>query len=290
MLGAVGRMSDRSVMRIALIGAGAMGGAILSGWCNTRQGVASTLSGPDFIVIDPSREKCADIQKEFGASASMEVSDLADSRFDMVVLAVKPQIMENVLEELSGLPAFNGNPAEMPLVVTIAAGVPTSKYEAALPKGVRVVRVMPNMPLQVMAGASAVAKGANATQQDAQLVKELFESLGAAWVVDECQIDAVCAISGGGPAYVAKFIEDMTAAGVAAGLDARVAESLAVATVSGSAKILSDGLKTPEELRVSVCSPGGTTLAALAAMDEAGFTEAIGSGISAAINRAKELA
>ncbi len=149
---------------------------------------------------------------------------------------------------------------------------------------------MPNLPLQVSLGASVVAKGSVATDDEAELVRDLFAALGFASLVDEEQIDVACAISGGGPAYVAKMIEDLTQAGVENGLPEDLAVQLATTTVGGSYKLLVEEDIPPQDLRVRVCSPGGTTLAALAAMDDVGFTRSITAGIDAAINRAKELA
>ena len=303
---------------IVMIGAGAMGGAMLNGWIGSGEGVAAALRGANFVVVEPTEEKASRLHGNLGVHAVSSIKDAEASvsdasvagmgKPDIVVLAVKPQVMDGVLEQLRALPWFAtdtdgkaaGNdhdrqnvpstPGSFPLVVTIAAGIPTTHFEEMLGRGVRVVRVMPNMPLQVGAGATAVAAGKNATSDDVTLVKALFDCIGSAYVVDESQIDAVCALSGGGPAYVAYLIEALTAAGVTQGLDRVLAESLAAQTVSGTCSLMAERKMSPEEVRRAVCSPGGTTLAALAAMEEGGFERSIDAGVAAAIQRAQELA
>lgn len=281
--------------RIAIIGAGAMGSAILRGWVASTQPPAADLAGASFIVIDPSADKREALASELGVSAygDLDSATRAEGTPDMVLLAVKPQILDGALVDLAASDWFGD--ARLPLVVSIAAGIKTSQIEGALCGGsanaaVHVVRVMPNLPLQVMMGASVIARGAAASTDEAALVCDLFAALGFASQVEESQIDAVCAISGGGPAYVAKMIEDLTSAGVANGLSAELAQQLAITTVGGSFALMDETGIAPEALRKAVCSPGGTTLAALGAMDEGGFSTSIEAGVDAAIERAKELA
>lgn len=272
-------------MRIALIGCGKMGGAVLDGWLRSSKAPADSLDASSFVVVSPREQHRAEIEETYGVET---VSDVAQLRgmgpLDMVVLAVKPQIMDGVLEGLS-----DACGSDFPLVVTIAAGIPTARYEAALGNGARVVRVMPNMPLQVGMGASVVAGGLNASDADVKLVNDLFDALGMSRIVPEGQIDAVGAISGSGPAYVAYMVEALRDAGVSAGLDAKLAESLALETVGGTYEAMKAQGSTPEEMRISVCSPKGTTLAALAAMDDTGFKDVFDSGVKAAIRRSVEL-
>jgi pyrroline-5-carboxylate reductase len=237
---------------------------------------------------------------------------------DIVLLAVKPQIMFEVLSKVAasqfasygeGEASSAASAARFPLFVSVAAGIETSQIEAALQnewdaihscadeaqvsppaKKIEVVRVMPNMPLKVGAGASGVAGGKNATPEQVQLVVELFASLGFAAVVDESQIDAVCAISGGAPAYFALVAELLAQAGVKAGLDEQLSSDLARASLVGCGVYLAQSDVSCAQLRRSVCSPGGTTLAAIDAMTKAGLEDAIPAGVDAAISRAKELA
>lgn len=277
---------------IAIVGCGKMGEAILRGWLNSHEGEAAALSAQNFKVVQPDTEQAKRIAKEYGVEVVDAVSELInDARpLDIVLLAVKPQIMPAVLEEFATAKNLISPDS---LFITIAAGLPTAMFEAALTQIIdapaRVVRVMPNMPLQVGMGASAVAKGVNASDDDLQLVNSLFEALGTSLIVDEEQIDAVCAISGGGPAYFAYMVESLTDAGCELGLSRTAAEQLALATMGGTYHAIIETQVTPAQMRESVCSPGGTTLAALAALDDANFTQGIKSAMRAAVNRAAEI-
>ena len=262
-----------------------MGEAILSGWLDSSVAPADGIDASSFIVVSPRQEHRDSLASRYGVDVAENVAEaLADAHADMIVLAVKPQVMDGVLAEVGN--AYGG---DVPLVVTIAAGIPTSKYEAALGESAHVVRVMPNMPLQVGKGATVVAGGQNASEDEVQMVNALFAALGESYVVPESQIDAVGAISGSGPAYVAYMVEALRDAGVDAGLDASLAEALALETVGGTYAAMKAQGSTPEEMRISVCSPKGTTLAALAAMDDAGFKPMFKAGVDAAIRRSEEL-
>ena len=273
--------------RIALIGCGKMGEAILSGWLDSNVAPADAIDASSFVVVSPRQEHRDQLASAYGVDVAADVPSAlasADAPVDMIVLAVKPQVMDGVLEEVR-----EACGSDVPLVVTIAAGIPTAKYEAALGEGAHVVRVMPNMPLQVGKGATVVAGGSQATEEEVALVNALFSALGESHVVPESQIDAVGAISGSGPAYVAYMVEALRDAGVEAGLDAALAESLALETVGGTYAAMKAQGCSPEEMRISVCSPKGTTLAALAAMDDAGFKPMFKAGVDAAIRRSEEL-
>lgn len=315
--------------RIAIVGCGKMGEAILAGWLASNEGQASCLGGGNFTIVQPNDGRRARQMSEHGvcgvasvaqlagvcagaacetcatgadcaasaasgASADAGAAEPADGSrkaFDIVVLAVKPQVMPGVLEDVAAL-ADAGAVHGSTLFITIAAGIHTSAYEKALSgaiDNVRVVRVMPNMPLQVGMGASAVAGGANSTEADVERVRALFSALGEAVVVTEDQIDAVCAISGGGPAYFAYMVEALGAAGRSLGLDGQLAERLALATLGGTYHAIVESGVSPAEMRQSVCSPGGTTLAALASMDERGFTPMVEDAMRAAVERAQQL-
>jgi pyrroline-5-carboxylate reductase len=142
----------------------------------------------------------------------------------------------------------------------------------------------------VSAGASGVCAGETATEADVDYVAGLFGCLGRAVVVDESDMDTVCALSGSGPAYVAAMIESLRDAAAAEGLDPQLAETLALQTVLGTAQFIAETGITPENARIAVCSPGGTTLAALDAMNETGFDDVFAAGVRAAVRRSKELA
>lgn len=273
----------------ALIGCGKMGEAILKGWLASDDDCAADITPASVIAVEPGEERRAFIADEYGVTCVEDVSRVGREHVDVAILAVKPQVMMGVLEDLKANPAFGGN-ADAPLFISIAAGIPTERLEAALPDGAHVVRVMPNMPLSISAGASGVCKGANATDEQVEYVAKLFGCLGKAVVVDEADMDIVCALSGSGPAYVAAMIEALRDAACARGLDVQLAETLALQTVLGTARLIDETELTPASARIAVCSPGGTTLAALDAMDKAGFANVFQEGVDAAIRRSKELA
>lgn len=276
--------------KVVIIGCGKMGEALLAGWLEETEGAAASLDASSFLVVNPSEGRRVQIAARYGVECVADASQVEGA--DLVVLAVKPQVMPEAVEALSRSRAWEGwsQGANGPLFISIAAGLPIEWLASHLPSGARIMRVMPNTPLMVGQGASAVAAGAQATPQDAEMALELFGALGVAELVPESQIDAVCALSGGGPAYVAALIEALTAAGEAQGLDAALADRLVTQTVSGTCALMEQQGLTPEEARLAVCSPGGTTLAALGAMADAGFQSAVAEGIDAAVRRAKELA
>ena len=238
------------------------------------------------MVANPGGERRSFLQERYGVACVDDARRIGPA--DLVLLAVKPQVMMGVLKGIAEEDAYAGGP-DGPLFVSIAAGLSTARLEAALPPGARLVRTMPNTPLLVGAGVTAVTGGAHAAPDDVALVRDLFACLGTACVVDEADIDAVGALSGSGPAYVAAFVEALRDAGAALGLDAALAERLAFETVRGTIELMARTGQDAETTRVAVCSPGGSTLAALAAMEEAGFAPAIAAGLSAAVRRSKEL-
>ena len=272
--------------RFAIIGGGKMGGAILAGWLASSQAPADALDADSFVVADPGEQCRARIQEAHGVRCVGDASGIEGA--DVVVLSVKPQIMSSVLAVVRENPCFAGG-ADGPLFVSIAAGLTCERLLSELPQGARLVRVMPNMPLTIGAGASGVCGAPGASEEDVGFVAALFGCLGAAVVVDESQMDAVCALSGSGPAYVAAMVESLRDAAAAHGLDADLAQRLAVQTVFGTARLMAEHDADPAQLRISVCSPGGTTIAALDAMREAGFDGCLRAGIDAAVQRSKEL-
>lgn len=272
--------------RFAIVGGGKMGTAIMAGLIASNAPVAKDIRAKDFIVVNPGSERRAHLQETYGVTCVEDVSQVEGC--EVAVLAVKPQVLPEVLDCMARLEAFQGG-IEGPLFVSVAAGITTASIEEHLEPGSRVVRAMPNMPLVIGAGATGLCAGSHAAS-DVAFACELFQCLGSAVVVEEGQMDAVCALSGSGPAYVARMVEAMVEASVERGLSPSLAETLAVQTVLGTAQVLDAGIYAPTTLREAVSSPGGTTLAALDAMREAGFEAAIGAGIDAADKRSKELA
>lgn len=278
--------------RIAIVGGGKMGEAVLAGWLAPENRVTSADGGAEFVVVEPTEERRAHLKRTYDVGAVASVADIETGldyqAFALVLLAVKPQILSEVLADIA---AEVDSDAELPLFVSIAAGKDTACIESAFaPRQAHVVRVMPNTPLMVGRGASVIARGAYATEDEANLVEALFGALGFARQVDEADIDAVCALSGGGPAYVAAMVEALRDAAVDEGLEAHLAEQLIVQTIAGTCALMQTSGQSPEQTRLAVCSPGGTTLAALDAMERGGFTASMQAGVHAAVRRAKELA
>ena len=202
---------------------------------------------------------------------------------DIVVLAIKPQAMDAVLAQL-------GHQSGRRLFVSIAAGVSLERIEGVLGAKVRVVRVMPNTPCLVGRGMSVLCAGRWASSRDLARARRLFAAVGHAVVVDDEKLmDAVTALSGSGPAYVSLFAEALIKAGAACGLDRGLARTLAYETIAGGAEMLTATGKDPAELRRAVSSPGGTTVAGLAALEEAGFAAAVQSAVKAAARRSRQL-
>lgn len=270
--------------RICFIGCGKMGEAMLAGWMASDHPRAQAVRDRGFCAVVPHPQRAAQLAERHGVRTFASAAEVP-AEASLVILAVKPQMMDEVLPLLAASPAFaHGSP----LVLSIAAGVPCARIEEALPAGVHVIRAMPNMPLQVQAGATVVAPGAHATEAEVAFMDALFCALGDSQVVEESQIDAVCALSGGGPAYFACLAECLAQAGVKAGLAPDLAEALARQTLAGTGAYLQQSAVSLADLRASVCSPGGTTLAALGVMDGP-LGETVAQGVTAAISRAKEL-
>lgn len=261
--------------RIGILGCGSMGGAIARGV------VASGVVEPSLVsVYDPERT-CTDPLAELGMCVAPSADELVAQATGALVIAVKPQILSGVVEPLA--PALEGR-----LVVSIAAGVPLATLEELLPAS-RVVRVMPNLPIQVRSGATAIACGTRATQEDAELVRELFCALGSAQIMREDQLDAEGAVVSCGPAYMALFVDALTRAGVRAGLPAAACREMVEATMLGVAQTLIQTGEHPRSYMERVTSPGGTTAAALVQMEPL-VMDAAYDAVDAALERTAELA
>jgi pyrroline-5-carboxylate reductase len=261
---------------LAVVGGGRMGEAIVSGLLDS-----GAFDAADVTVADPSAERRA-------ALSAMGVRCVADAAGALdgastVLLAVKPQVIDEVVSVLS--PSV----PDGALVVSIAAGVTCARLESRLRVGTAVVRVMPNAPALVRAGMSVVSGGSLASVAQVDEVRAMFASLGDAVVLDECHQDAATAISGSGPAYAARFVGALVAAGKGNGLAPDVATRLALQTVVGTAVLMRETNRTPEEIIETVASPGGTTVAALEQLDEHGFDRSVSAAVDAAVRRAKEL-
>ena len=253
-----------------------MGEAIISGF------VGSGIVAPDRITVVAPRAARRD---ELSAAYGVRCVASGDAALpaDIVILAVKPQIIDGVVSELSA--ALAGS-----LVVSIAVGVSCARLEALLPKSTAVVRVMPNTPATVRQAMSVVSGGSDSTAEQIDLVRALFAALGRAVVLDERHQDAAAAISGSGPAYFAIIVDALARAGVRQGLPRNVAQSLAVQAMRGTAELIDQTGLHPEALVDAVASPGGTTIAAVEALEARSLRAAFAEAVTAAVIRAKELA
>lgn len=263
-------------MTTAIIGAGVMGEALLSGLVRAGRRV------DDLLVGEKRPERAAELEERYGVTVAgnIEVTEKAET----VCLVVKPQDMGDVLEEIA--------PVVRPgqLVVSLAAGITTAFIESRLPEGVAVVRVMPNTPALVDEGMAAIAPGSHCDEEHLAEAESLIASTGRVLRVPEKQLDAVTAISGSGPAYLFFVVESMIEAGVHLGLPRATATELVVQTVAGSAKMLRETGEHPVVLREQVTSPGGTTASALRELEIHKVRAAFLAALEAARDRSRELA
>lgn len=245
-------------------------------------GCARADLGPIYAA-DPSETARARLE-EIGARVFEGVLEAAREADDaaVVVIAVKPQQADDVLPRLASV--LRGR-----LVVSIMAGMTTARIESALGGKARVVRAMPNLPVRVGAGVTAIAPGARASEGDLAEARRIFASVGDVLCVDEKDMDAVTALSGSGPAYYFHLTETLASAGEDLGLAPEVARRLAVGTAAGAGKLLAESGESPGTLRERVTSPGGTTAAALDVLRKEGVAEAYGRALRAARDRSREL-
>jgi pyrroline-5-carboxylate reductase len=262
--------------RVAVLGAGKMGEALLSGML--RAGRAPD----DLLFSEKHDERIKHLTSTYGVRRVL-VSE-AGAAADTLLVAVKPQEIGALLADLSGGVTTDN------LIISIAAGIPTSTIENALPDGVPVVRVMSNTPVFVDQAMSAISPGAHAGEEHLAVTETLLRPVGKVIRVPETQLDAVTALSGSGPAYFFFLVEAMIDAGILLGLPRAVAAELIVQTAVGSATMLRDSGEHPVQLREAVTSPGGTTIAAIRKLEDHGVRSAILAALEAARDRSRELA
>ena len=263
--------------RLCFIGGGQMAEAMIK--AVTSRG----LMPPESIACSEPLEARRNYLKERYGIAVFHDNKEAVKGAEAIVLAVKPQVMDEVLAELK--PA--ATPAQ--LVISIAAGVRLSRLESGLEKGARVIRVMPNTPVLVQEGAAGICRGTNATDDDMQRALELFRAVGKAVEVPETLMDAVTGLSGSGPAYCFTFIEALIQAGIREGLSRPVASELAIQTVLGSARMCQETGRHPEELVSMVTSPGGTTIHGMYHLYRGGLFGIVMDAVKAASERSRKL-
>lgn len=260
-------------MIVGIIGIGKIGLALL-------QSFLKSLKKDEIIASDTSEERRC-LAEELGISVYETNSSLA-KKADMIWLAVKPQEVTGVLEEIGPFVT------EEKLIVSVVAGLKISKIVSILRKNAKVVRVMPNVPLLINEGAIAVCKGAWVSEEDMKLIMSLLNPLGKVIIVEENKMDVITGLSGSGPAYVSLFIEAMVEAGVRLGLKREEALMLSAQTVLGTAKMVLLG-KHPAILREEVTSPAGTTAEGLFILEQRGVRAAVMEAIQAAYERSKSL-
>jgi pyrroline-5-carboxylate reductase len=262
---------------IGFIGTGNMGETLIAGLLRAKFATPEQI-----IAFDMEGERLRFIQKKYGIKKASDNNHLS-SQCDPILLCVKPQSMKEVIEELAD------SLDSSKLLISIAAGVPLHAIETYARKQLRLIRVMPNINVLVQEGASAIAPGNLATEEDLRLAKAIFDCVGTSIAIHEHLMDAVTGLSGSGPAYVFLIIEALTDAGVHLGMTRSQALTLVTQTVMGSAKLLSDTGEHPVLLREKVTSPGGTTAAGLYKLEEGGLRKTLIDAVIAAAQRSQEL-
>jgi len=258
--------------KLQVIGGGRMGAALVSGLVHAGWAPVGQLR-----VVEAVDARRAELAEQFpGLDVAADPAEAAGS-----VVAVKPGDVDSVVRAIAPL---------SPRILSIAAGVPLARLEAAAGPDVRVVRAMPNTPALIGAGAAAIAGGSTADSDDLSWARSLLSAVGTVVTVPESLLDAVTGLSGSGPAYVFLIAEALIDAGVLAGLPRDTAAALAIQTLVGSARLLAEGADGPEALRAAVTSPGGTTAAGLRVLEQRGVRAALMDAVVAARDRSAELA
>lgn len=285
--------------RIAIIGGGSMGEALLAGILRAGRQVNN------MVVSERAPDRARYLSEKYSVQVTSSVVDAAENA-TYVIIAVKPADVESVVGAIGEAAAKSDADSVEQVFVSVAAGVTTAFYEAKLPAGSPVIRVMPNAPALVGAGVSALAKGRFATAEQLREASALFDCVGGVLTVPESQLDAVTAVSGSGPAYFFLLVEALVDAAVAVGLPRGVATDLAVQTMAGSAAMLLERLDdghelaadgglgtgvdtTAAQLRATVTSPGGTTAAGLRELERGGLRAAVAAAVEAAKRRSEQL-
>ncbi len=283
--------------RIAIIGGGNIGEALLSGLLRAGR------QTKDLVVAEKDPERSKYLAEKYSVQISSVGGAAENAAY--VIVAVKPSDVESVVDEVAAAVAHADNQSVEQVFVTVAAGVSTAYYQSRLPAGAPVIRVMPNAPMVVGGGVSAVARGSFATADQLKDVVSIFDAVGGVLTVPESQLDAVTAVSGSGPAYFFLMVEALVDAAVAEGLPRPVATELVSQTMAGSAAMLLESLDRQQpggnaamgagidtsaaQLRATVTSPGGTTAAGLRELERGGLRAAVANAVAAAKTRSEQL-
>ncbi len=261
---------------IAFLGGGNMAEALIKGMLSGDVAKASQM-----LVTDASADRLAYLKKYSVRTLTSNRDAVKEA--DIVLLCVKPQVMDRVLKDIVDVADASK------LVISIAAGIAIARIEQALTGNPRVIRVMPNTPALVLAGASGISAGMRAGADDLAVAREIFGAVGKAVIIEEKLMDAVTGLSGSGPAYVFMIIDALSDAGVKAGLPRQLALELSAQTVFGSAKMVLETKEHPGKLRDMVTSPGGTTIEGLHALEKGKLRATLMNAVEAAAARSREL-
>ncbi len=262
---------------VGIIGGGNMGEALIAGIIQS-----GLLSPEEILFFEPRMDRRDYLRGKYQALAAKGNVDLV-ARSPIVILAVKPQSVPEVLPEICG------SIRKDHLLISLCAGVPLNYLQSFCPFPVRMVRAMPNIPALIQKAATALAPSPQAQAEDLSTAEAIFQAVGITVIVKESLMDAVTGLSGSGPAYVFAVIEALTVGGVKEGLSQEAALALTTQTVLGAAHLIQSTGKHPATLRDQVCTPGGTTISGLYAMEEGGFKLALMNAVIAATRRCKEL-
>lgn len=263
--------------KIGFIGSGNMGSAMIKGILNSE-----LISSGNIYVSDINENKLLEIKNDLGVNVTTDALELINS-IDIVVLSVKPNIYKIVLEQIK-----NSITNDL-LVVTIAAGINIQFVEDIIGNDKKIIRTMPNTPALVGEGMAAICPNKNINDEELNIVKSIFESFGEAEVVKEYLIDSVIAVSGSSPAYVFKFIEAMADGAVLGGMPRNLAYKFAAQAVLGSAKMVLETGMHPAVLKDMVCSPGGTTIEAIASLEKNGFSGTVIEAMKECMNKSRNM-
>ncbi len=263
--------------KLSFLGGGNMAEALVRGLLG-----AKLLEPSQITVSDVDEKRLRHLEKTYGVATTASNANAAKGK-DILIIAVKPQSMTAVLEEIRGVVASST------VIVSIAAGVPLSALQKILGSGLKLVRVMPNTAALVLEGASAMCATPEVGELELDMARQVFGAVGRAMVVGEELMDAATGLNGSGPAYVFIFIEALADAGVKQGLSREAALTLAAQTVLGGARMVLELGRHPAELKDMVTSSGGTTAAGVHALEQGGFRAAVMNAVEAATRRSKEL-
>jgi len=264
--------------RIGFVGAGNMATALIKGILKANLVTSDFVSASDVDI-----DKLDSLKSEYGINVIFKDNEKLVAESDIVILAIKPQIFDKILKEISS------KLDKSKLVISIAAGISTEYIENVVGKELKIIRAMPNTPALILEGATAIAPGTHAKEEDVRIAYKIFDAVGKVVVVDESQMDAVTGLSGSGPAYIFMIIEALSDAGVKMGLSRSVAMKLAAQTVMGAAKLQIDTDMHPGRLKDMVTSPGGTAIAGIHTLEQGGLRTTLINAVESATMRSIEL-